>query len=123
VVGKCANQKCNRDFHYLAEGRLFAFRHPRCSRQQTQYWWLCGKCAETLTIHFDRDGRVHVVSKTKLETNECTRCMSLYRCGLVESYCSRCGRFLGASIHESLLAAAEEAHHCAPATSLAVKTH
>src|SRR5271165_480402 len=45
---------------------------------------------------------------------QCTRCLSLCREGLVESYCRRCGRFIGASCRQSVLTAAEEAHQCMP---------
>src|SRR5271166_2693399 len=114
MVAKCANPGCKRQFRYLKEGQLFVFHDPRCSCPETTYWWLCADCAATLTLHFRTATGVHVALKTKFEKNECTRCLSLYRECLVESYCRRCGRFIGASCRQSVLTAAEEAHQCMP---------
>ena len=113
MVAKCANPGCKRQFRYLREGRLFAFRDPRLD-QQVQYWWLCPDCTSMLSLHLDPKTGIQVARRTKVEKNECTRSVNLQRPGLVESYCNRCGRFLGASSHKSALTVAEEVHQCAP---------
>ena len=118
MLAKCANPSCTNKFRYLREGKLFSFQGLPLSTQVSrnfeakEHWWLCAKCAVTLTIHFDPEMGIHVVPKTKFESGECVHVASLYRAGLQESYCNRCGRFVGASTQVRLLEAAEEAHHC-----------
>ena len=113
MLAKCANPGCNHQFRYLREGQLVVFHGPHCSSNETRFWWLCADCAARMALHVGADNGVHVAPKTRFEKHECSRCLSLYREGLVESYCNRCGRFLGASSRELALSAAEEAHKCA----------
>jgi hypothetical protein len=57
MLAKCANPKCSAPFRYLHEGKLFRLdlgagppspdtRIPR----QLQYFWLCDRCARTMTL-------------------------------------------------------------------------
>jgi len=68
MVAKCANPSCESPFQFLHEGRLFLVdlsstppvkdlefnEHPR----KTEYFWLCGRCALTLTITSDKNGHL-----------------------------------------------------------------
>jgi hypothetical protein len=118
MLAKCANPSCTNRFRYLCEGRLFSFQALPLSEELSrnfeakEHWWLCAQCAVTLSIRFDVETGIHVVPKTKFESGECVRVGSLYQAGVQESYCSRCGRFVGASNRVRVLEVAEEAHRC-----------
>lgn len=70
MLDKCSNPGCLRTFHYFGEGRLYCkpcdCAHapqgrelslwPDCPNPR-EYFWLCGHCAQTLTLAFDRSGR------------------------------------------------------------------
>jgi hypothetical protein len=75
MVSRCANPACLVPLRYLRDGRLFQFevrssglagferenrRHGKGSRQ-IAHFWLCGHCAETLTLAFDELKGVTVV--------------------------------------------------------------
>jgi len=73
MVSRCANPACSVPLRYLRDGRLFQFevrsrslagfespRHDKGSRQ-IAHFWLCGHCAETLTLTFDELKGVTVV--------------------------------------------------------------
>jgi len=64
MLAKCANPTCSAPFRYLHEGKLFrldlgagppspAGHVPR----QLQYFWLCERCARTMTLEV-RAGKV-----------------------------------------------------------------
>lgn len=67
MLSKCANPACFAHFLYLHEGRVFRImrngnespagmdpttfqKHP-----QVEFFWLCEKCAATMTIRYRRD--------------------------------------------------------------------
>jgi hypothetical protein len=64
MLSKCANPACSAPFHYLREGKLFqidARAFPgseevaeRKPVQRVEYFWLCGSCAEVMTLGFER---------------------------------------------------------------------
>jgi hypothetical protein len=64
MLSKCANPECTAPFHYLREGKLFqidsrAFAEPERAAekkpvQRIEYFWLCGSCAEKMTLGLDR---------------------------------------------------------------------
>ncbi len=68
MLSKCANPECPTPFHYLREGKLFQVE--RGSRPQivsgkrpprkVEYFWLCGKCATTMTLALRGQGVVTV---------------------------------------------------------------
>ena len=72
MLSKCANPTCSAPFHYLREGRLFqidarALPGPEeVSRkkpvQRVEYFWLCGSCAEVMTLGYERGKGVITVS-------------------------------------------------------------
>lgn len=69
MLDKCANPGCLRTFHYFGEGRVY-FKSCDCShvprgREMSlwpecpaplEYFWLCSRCSQTLTLVFDRSG-------------------------------------------------------------------
>ena len=67
MISKCANPKCEVEFHYLRGGRLYRFdvRRPKapCTdlpnailaqnpSNTTVYFWLCEKCSKVNTVQF-----------------------------------------------------------------------
>ena len=63
MVSECANPGCRTPFLYFREGRLFAV--PRKNSASTEYFWLCGSCAEEVELQFgNRDDQDHEHSPT-----------------------------------------------------------
>lgn len=68
MVGTCANRHCGAPFLYFRAGRLFTFDlndapslEGRGADQRTvEHFWLCDRCASTLTLTLER-GRGVVV--------------------------------------------------------------
>lgn len=67
MISKCANPKCEVEFHYLRGGRLYRFdvRRPKAPcpdlpnailaqnlSNTTVYFWLCEKCSQVNTVEF-----------------------------------------------------------------------
>lgn len=60
MVGNCANRRCGVPFRYFREGRLFTFDLSdtrllgdggnTANPQNVEHFWLCGRCASTLTL-------------------------------------------------------------------------
>ncbi len=78
MLSKCLNPCCSATFQYLRQGRLFRIdfaemdRRSACSGQQiadsqrvnarpSEHFWLCGKCAATMTIAVSGAGEVRLV--------------------------------------------------------------
>jgi hypothetical protein len=63
-VSKCASSECNRRFHKLGEGKVWAFPIfdpeswglPAHLRQKIV--WLCDRCAEEMYVRLDRKHHV-----------------------------------------------------------------
>lgn len=65
MLSKCVNPECNAPFHYLREGRLFRVdvgkkaspKAPAANSKKpvrsVEYFWLCGRCANHVTVKFD----------------------------------------------------------------------
>ena len=69
MISKCVNPTCSARFLYLHEGKLFRFEReakddvqlllgfdPKIRRHSpgVEFYWLCGKCAATLTLIYCR---------------------------------------------------------------------
>jgi hypothetical protein len=92
MVSKCANPACSTPFHYLREGKIFrvevevtpAFsegetielsngnRVPvllmaRKPNRKLEHFWLCGSCAQTMSLLFDKDQGITVVPKPAMQ--------------------------------------------------------
>jgi hypothetical protein len=62
MIAKCANFSCSTPFRYLHEGRLFRFEADAAgdsgrAGRRVEHFWLCERCARTLTLEFC-EGRV-----------------------------------------------------------------
>src|ERR1700690_4596979 len=75
MVSHCANPPCSVPLRYLREGRLYQFEvrplrsaqsHLASSRgkkllRQVWHYWLCGRCASSMTLTFDQIEGLKVV--------------------------------------------------------------
>lgn len=74
MISKCANPACSAHFLYLHEGRVFrVLREARDMREaqmgvdpnlkkhpQVEFYWLCDRCAVTMTVRVRKDASVIV---------------------------------------------------------------
>jgi hypothetical protein len=79
MITKCANPSCPSIFQHLRGGALFLVGPPPLTHEdntnfqescrQSEYFWLCERCALTMTIVSDRtdDPRMKVVPSIRLE--------------------------------------------------------
>jgi hypothetical protein len=62
MLAKCTNPSCSASFIHLAEGRLFRLETEATLRSSktnaTEYFWLCERCSEDMTLRLAQDGRV-----------------------------------------------------------------
>jgi len=75
MVSKCLNSQCSAAFKYLGRGRLFRVNFTEAGRRSAmagekavvsvfsktnpvEHFWLCEKCATTMTIQFSDAGEV-----------------------------------------------------------------
>ncbi len=71
MVSTCANPGCSATFHRLQEGRLFVIdpreRKPPASARDArlQFYWLCEKCAERLTLAVDPEDQVICIARSE----------------------------------------------------------
>lgn len=88
MVSKCANPACSTPFHYLREGKVFRIEvevTPPLTSEETielsngskmpflvgtrkparklEHFWLCGTCAQTMNLLFDKDNGISVLPK------------------------------------------------------------
>ncbi len=61
MLSRCANPACSAPFRYLHEGRIFNFDsglsveavhsgRGDLNERHIEHYWLCARCAETLTV-------------------------------------------------------------------------
>lgn len=69
MLSKCANPACSAHFLYLNKGRVFRIMRNAGSasasqlgmdptfqeRRQVEFYWLCEKCAATMTVRYRRE--------------------------------------------------------------------
>jgi hypothetical protein len=75
MLSKCANPSCSNQLIYLREGKIFVMEHstnpklwpqgpiPARSGARLEHFWLCGRCAENLTLVYHGESGVEVVAK------------------------------------------------------------
>lgn len=80
MLGKCANPDCSSRFLYLREGKLFRIEiasdaPPRATDEdparpfllgrkpvrRVEHYWLCSRCAETMTLSYEPNKGVTAV--------------------------------------------------------------
>ncbi|HTM89406.1 MAG TPA: hypothetical protein VL155_14470 [Terriglobales bacterium] len=80
MLAKCANPSCHAPFLYLREGKLYQMQvgaevprsapepndqpelaADRKSARRLEFFWLCGRCAQRMTLAFTRGQGVVVV--------------------------------------------------------------
>lgn len=83
MLAKCANPACSSRFLYLGEGKLFRIEVPaegepaeggepssepflvtRKPVRRVEHYWLCARCAASLTLAYDRKSGVMAVPRT-----------------------------------------------------------
>lgn len=70
MVSTCSNPGCSATFHRWQEGRLFVVdpreRKPPASTRDAglQFYWLCEKCAEHLTLAVDPADHVICIARS-----------------------------------------------------------
>jgi hypothetical protein len=69
MVSKCANPACDKQLHYLRDGRVYVFEtlttsatDLKSAESHNEHFWLCGDCARDNFLEHS-GGRVHVVHK------------------------------------------------------------
>jgi hypothetical protein len=76
MLSKCANPSCSTPLVYLREGKIFRMENPPQlekpaetpvirpkSVNRVEHFWLCGPCSAGLTLAYDRQLGVQVVTK------------------------------------------------------------
>lgn len=68
MTAKCANPSCARPFLYFRSGKIYLIDSfssndggsPESARKNTEYFWLCGSCAQEMQVTLDRNGEIVV---------------------------------------------------------------
>lgn len=64
MVSECSNPACRAPFLYLREGRVFTLRRQSpLSGSSVEHFWLCGSCAEYLSLEFKSNGAANIVRR------------------------------------------------------------
>ena len=65
MLTTCANPHCREAFRYLRDGRLFRLqaevKGSSSEISNPEYFWLCGRCADVMSLRLAQDGQVIVV--------------------------------------------------------------
>ena len=62
MVSKCHNPRCQSEFRYFGDGKLFEFP-PASAGDSTELFWLCETCSRTHTLERGGDGLVRLSPK------------------------------------------------------------
>lgn len=87
MLATCANPNCREAFRYLRDGRLFRLqtevKGSFSEINNPEYFWLCARCAETMSLRLAEDRQVVVVSASQTHSAEATEpdFIPLDRCG------------------------------------------
>lgn len=65
MLSTCANPDCCESFRYLRDGKLFRLqtevKGSSSEISNPEYFWLCGRCADIMSLRLAEDGQVIVV--------------------------------------------------------------
>ena len=81
MVAKCANPTCSARFRYLHEGELYVIELKADSLKHVpsadpdyignshayEHFWLCSSCSCAMRVQTDREGRIILVPKRKVQ--------------------------------------------------------
>jgi hypothetical protein len=62
MVSKCHNPRCQSEFRYFGDGKLFEFP-PASAGDSTELFWLCETCVRNHTLERGSDGQVRLTAK------------------------------------------------------------
>ena len=66
MVSKCFNPLCSARFRYLEDGQLFRLEPDSSPAMvDAEYFWLCNRCANSMTLALLEDGRVDLESRPR----------------------------------------------------------
>ncbi len=65
MINKCFNTACNRELHYLREGRVVRVTRGSADDASVEHYWLCGTCYESFDFVFPPDGSVTLGAKSR----------------------------------------------------------
>jgi hypothetical protein len=68
MLNKCANPECPSEFRYFRDGQVFQVEREiegdgYKPSHNVEHFWLCGRCAETMTLLYDRQNGLRVVRR------------------------------------------------------------
>jgi hypothetical protein len=77
MISKCANPECPAPFRYLRDGKVFRVDLDQLESRRTaqsdsvkwhhlEHFWLCGRCAATMTLVAEKGRGVTVVPLTQV---------------------------------------------------------
>ena len=76
MLTTCANPNCREAFRYLRDGRLFRLqaevKGSSSEINNPEYFWLCARCAQTMSLRLAEDRQVVVVSTLGTHSVEAT---------------------------------------------------
>lgn len=65
MLNTCANPDCSESFRYLRDGKLFRLqtevKGSSSEISNPEYFWLCGRCADVMSLRLAEDGQVILV--------------------------------------------------------------
>jgi hypothetical protein len=87
VLATCANPNCREAFRYLRDGKLFRLqaegKGSSSEISNPEYFWLCARCAQTMSLRLADERQVVVVSAAEGDSAQLTEAdfIPLDRCG------------------------------------------
>ena len=72
MLSKCANPACPKTLHYLRDGKIFKLEMEndvapgKKSARRVEHFWLCGNCAQRLTIDLGSGKVPRMASKSSM---------------------------------------------------------
>ncbi len=77
MLNTCANPNCSESFRYLRDGQLFRLqaevKGSSSEISNPEYFWLCPRCSETMSLRLAEDRRVIAVLALKAPCPEITQ--------------------------------------------------
>ena len=64
MINRCFNPACNRELHYLRDGRVVRVIRGMEGDASVEHYWLCGSCYQFHDFIFALDGAVTLGNKS-----------------------------------------------------------